>query len=491
MKHYHKLLLLFLCNNSLLFLCYAMKEPFRTFPVEYEKLSGSKITGIEQCAQIVKITLKDRETPENFFLYFLNLKLGTKNYLAPIFDDPELKKDFSYDSQELSKKSADYFLLSICYLGSTNYLSLAFERGANSNAIDYRTYNVLFSIQNNGKESTLLELFLNKIIPDNLQLILANKFFAGVSTHGISALEYALKAQSLELVQKLLDHGATTTDNFKKIIDKLKNYLDTKNETIVAQKNCIIPSFKIEKKINEHEFQDLENIQIRKFHSQYDKTIYIRCIFNKDFIRIEPDENHTYTEELLDVDTLANIYACLLVWNKNGLAISNFYYQWKQYILFKYLIIHYLVCELNRKAYEYDPTILPENLLLLVKNILCSQDKLSCFEIYLIKYLFKYFFVLAAYQQEWKASYTSFEKFLSAQEAGRKILKEFYQEEKILTKPIKNILQNYSLHEYLATVLARGIPSLPLDITRKIVEFWEPCEIFIEAIRNIPKLKDK
>lgn len=465
-------------------------DHLKTITEGYENLSNRKILEISKENSLIKFVLDDASEYKKF-LYCRIYTIDKKIYFLPLVD-PELEENLKFNDPQFKKKSNDYALLSACDSSSLELFLTAIAQGANVNAIDYTDTSALFSIQKDDTEFSLETVISTGVIPKNLRLKLTNKFFVGEQNFETSALLYARKAKAFEIVQKLIEHGANLHNEqiFKKVMDdEITDLIQTNEKILNAQKNLDIPIFQIYKK-SEQDLASIKNLKIKDFTSPFDTTLHIKCFFNKNFFYLE-QQKEASGKIFPNITILAQIYAFSLIWNKNGEKISDFYHQWAGYTLFRELVFHNIIKELHVESYKYNEAIFPEHLVAFVKQIL-YQPKFSSAEgyfcdqtIYLLYFLFKYFFVISTYHPEWKKYYSELQDFFVANTAGNFLLKIFCSRDKIFESSIKPAIQYYILRKYLATTLVRGIPSLSIDITTKITEFWQPCEIFIQAIRNL------
>lgn len=490
--HKNNFLFLIFCSSFIpLFSCEI--ELLKTIPSIYEQMSGNEIVESEAMGSLVKFVLKAEGHLDNYFAYFRMRTINNKKYLLPIVDDPELQEDFSIDSPKLIKKSNDYALLEGCSQGFYDYVATILKKEVNINAVDYTDYGVIFSLENNGQPCTINEFFSDNFVSNNPKLILENKFFAGDSKKNFTPIAYACQSQSIDILDELIKQGVHIDDeeNFKKYIEKFRNdIINSKDQIIKAQNNASInasiPSFSI-KKASEIYKPIPERLLIKKLGSIYDKTIALKVFLGKNFIHIEPMEINSYKETFLDVDSLATLYSYLIVWNNEGEYISNVYHRWKIYPLFKKLVFHYVIDELQNKSYAYDPDILPENLIILAKKIIYSfQSTPSFTESYFLQFLLKYFFVLASYHAQWNNYYRDLLELFLKDTQGKNLLKELRQIDEIVCMPLKQEVQIHLLRQYLATILSHngysGSP-LPFDVTERIANFWLPSKKFIEYVR--------
>lgn len=390
------------------------------------------------------------------------------------------------------KKAHDYRLLYACRFGLKKRVSELLEKGADISAIDYADNTVIYSLQNNGKICTLDELFDSPL--NNAKLVMVNKFFAGEATYGSTPIDYAIKTNDIDIVEKLLEFG-----DYDDLIDKkaLKQLIENdrseilkfKEEIIQTQSNSDIPNFEIEgtpdfNKTNE------ENLQERFVSSMHDESIHLKVLLGKKFVKILPEPDNKYKGKYLDLDSLATLYAFLILWNgKDGTRICNVFKSWKDYKFFRKLVMMYVSQGLRYGAYKFDPNMAQENLIILANNIISLPEaEFVSYEESFFTHIFKYLFVISHDQKEWIKNYNKLLELLLTHPVGKNFLIKLCNNEKILYCPTLKIeMQKHMLRKYVARMLMKANPPYPKDLAENIAEFWEPSEEFMGYIRKPTK----
>lgn len=482
LKNYYMFLFLILCNNNPLFSCQTDTLP-NTITSLYREIDGSEIADGSKLGLIVKLLLKNKKN-SNYLLCYFRVLLGT-SYLLPLFGDEELLDNI--DSDKMKQKSIDYELLLYCFYGDYNHASEVIADGANINAKDYTDYTAIFSLEINQKPCSFKEFFIPATQRVNRKLILKNKFFAGEPISKFTPLGYAVKSLAPDIIEKLLENKAflLERENFQNhVLTALRSDITaSKDQIFKAQSTGEIPSFLIERN-HETDKSILDNLKTESLCSIYDNTLYIKMFYDKNSVHIQPEKQNNYKENFLDFDSLATVYAHLLIWNKTGTRIANLYHYWQKYEFFKTLVFRYITVELQTNAYAFESDMLPENLLILVKNMLPYIDESSLIEKSLLNFLMRYLFIVASHHTEWKEYYRTLVDLLLQNQEGKLFLQNLSEIDEIFRIPLKREIQMDLLREYLALILSNHGSLLPLEIAKKITAFWTPSEKFIEYVRT-------
>ncbi len=448
---------------------------------------------------LLQLKLLDQSRNPNivYTLLFMQVVLDENVYFSPIIGDPDVKTYNDVYDPEFVKKALDYRLLLGCRMGYQSDALKALQKGASVDSIDYLENSAIFSLQNNGKICTLKEFMEQPL--NNAKVVMVNNFFAGEDTCNLTPMEYAARYTDINTIERLIEYSGDSEQDkqaAKMEIERARSEISKFQDQIMqAQIEFDIPRFEIGT-CSDLTKIDNEIIRMGTVYSVYDKSIHISILLGKNSIKIQPCEKNKYKEKYLDLDSLATVYSFLIVWNyKDGARISEVFKSWKDYKLFRKLVIEYVFNELRHGAYKFDPQIVAGNLIILARNIINSQDMIeeNCKpEFRFLKNVFKYFFVLSHEQKdnlkECLEDYNNILKIFLKSPAGKELLKKLCKENKILYCPVLKLdIQKHVLREYVAGILSRGGSEIPLDCAREVAKYWEPDEKFIEAVRASKK----